>query len=326
MIFLHPTDFDNLVKDGIQIITEEDYLSLKKAIQEGLFGDIEKAKRDGGFLVPVKRPIVRNGKIIMETYYINPNKTKVEDKPKIVDRVNHELHKHLLERESKPIEGYGIYEKGDLVKLKMQDGSDAIGQFRSFKKYGDKDLAVIRVSYTNRNGKQVTDTITREVNRISPVNPREGAEIKKVERVKDPNVYRIGDTVDFGTKDGKRQGVVVKKNGDELILSDNNGNMFSRYPLAVVKIAESESSLTEEQVLLLNKAIRGINRAVQDKIDMQHIYTKRQSKGWEDNVQRLNDDIENDRNLQYNYLQVFKGKIPFEDVLHEEERKIRDIY
>ena len=43
-----------------------------------------------------------------------------------------------------------ILKRGDLVKVKMQDGSEAVGQFRDFIKEGKKVKLNIRVTYKNR--------------------------------------------------------------------------------------------------------------------------------------------------------------------------------
>lgn len=331
-MLLHPSQFDTFTK-GCEIITSEDYDLICKSIEEGLFGDIEKAKKDLSHLVKVTTPIIRNGKVVMQTMYINPKKTNEEDLKKTYRNTPNPAEPRTEDSERVVVES-NVFKRGDLVKLKLQDGTETVGQFRDFviknEETGQRK-ALIRAQIKDRKtGELKSKTIERNAEDIVLVNePKKTTEEETVIRRFNPEDLKIGDSVKITLRQ-KEEGnpavtmkevdaVLVRKvpKGFEAYLP--NGEVVIRPVSTLRKTGEGTGSLTEEQEVILNKAIKAIKMAIKDKVNIIDIVEKRKPSGYQNTVERLQGEIENDKSMQYNYYQIYKGNLKFEDIIQTEK-------
>lgn len=328
-MFLHPSQFIKFSENHV-IITEEDYNILTKSVEAGILGDIEKGYKDLSHLLKVTTPIIRNGKVVMQTFYINPNKTKEEDLKKTYRNTSKPAEKYIPKITDTVRVESNVFKRGDLVELTLQDGTKTIGQFRDFVITDDKTgkrKALIRAEIKDRKtGELKSKTIERNVEDIVLMNKPEVTEEKiTVLKQFNPDDFQVGDSVKITLRKKDENNpkvtmqevdaVIVRKipKGFEILLP--NGDIVHRPSSTLRKTGEAEYKITADQEVILNKAIKAIKNSIHDKVNLIDILIKRQVTGWQHTVERLQGEIENDKNLQFNYYQVYKGNIPFEGIL-----------
>lgn len=329
-MFLHPSQFERFTKNHV-VITQEDHDLLVKSIENGFFGDdIEKAQKNLSSLIKIVTPIIRNGKVVMQTMYINPKKTKEEDL-KLSYRNTPNVAKDYVPKITDTVKvESNVFKRGDLVKLTLQDGTESIGQFRDFviaKDSAGKRKALIRAQIKDRKtGELKSKTIERNVEDIVLFNQPETTEEKTtVIKQFNPEDFNIGDSVriTLRQKDESNSAVTMKEvdavlvrkvpKGFEVLLP--NGDIVTRPSSTLRKTGEADFKITSQQEIILNKAIKAIKNTIKDKINIIDILEKRKPTGWQHTVERVKAEIENDKNLQFNYYQVYKGNIPFEGII-----------
>jgi hypothetical protein len=169
MIFLQPSEFKQLSLDNL-VISNEDYETLIVCSKYGKISELEKAERNLAHLQKVVTPIVRGGKVVMETYWINPNKTDVSKfqqkyRKGSFEDVNSKEHINPDKLLSSK------YKKGDIVLLKLQDGTEVEGTFSKLDESNGKVKANIRTQIRDRKtGELKPKNVLRDLNEIKHKN------------------------------------------------------------------------------------------------------------------------------------------------------------
>lgn len=329
-MFLNPSVIVRIAKYH-QILFQEDYDIIKSSIDEEFFEDLEKATRQFNKLIPVKTLVTRNGKVFTETVYINPDKKKKEDLEKKYRKGSStEIKEENQLKEAKLQIDVDILKRGDLVKVKMQDGSEVVGQFRDFIKEGKKVKLNIRVTYKNKQGESVTRNIERWPDDIKLVENNGASSEIKTKRLK-TNDFKIGDTVSVtirlkkpnekGVRMEEREGVLTRKNQNGFVVLLDNGDYVTRNLSTIRKVEDTSNQLSEQEKVVLYKAIKTIKNSIQDKVNMISIFEKKKGKDWQSDVEKIKKAIEEDKNIQANYFEVFKGNLPFDSIVKESIKK-----
>jgi len=333
-MFIHPSSLAVLAESHT-IITEEDFLCLRKSIDDGHFGDIEKARRDLSHLVRIQTPILRNGKIVLQTMYIDPRKTdKSKFAPKNYGGVDDKKITYKPEATKNIIVESNLLKRGDLVKIKLQDGTETVGQFRSYAIVGEGDnkKAIIRTQIKNRQGELVTKTVERNAKDIVLLNSNPESK-EEITKLFDPSSFKVGDSVSITTRTKNPDSIGVKMIEQEGVLTKTTSYGFSvllpdgstvERPISTLrKVKDSENTLTKDQEILLNKAVKRIKSSIQDKVNLIDLLERKKPTNWEVTKDKYQAELESDKNLQSNYYQVFKGNLNFDQVITVNEEPIK---
>lgn len=281
------------------------------------YPELIKGKKDLTKLVSIKKPVVRDGKIFIETVWVDPNKNQ-----DIGPKYSKEYKNKREFKEKKNVGTTRIedetFQRGDKVKFKIGE-EEVVGEFRHIAVNEIKNIPFAMIRYEGK-------TYGRKPKDISLAEEKQA--VPKLRTDKD---FKIGDKVQLEllVKDG---GVSKRQNFEATIsrftkttpagqlvqVRLENGKIYERFTHNLFKLDESSpSNLTPDQEVIVNKALNKLGSENRINNELIEVYQKSQAKDKEDRILKCHKEIDDNNVKIKDYLEVLEGKRTFDSVSEE---------